>query len=194
MSEKFEVPGEFGDSLSLERGGVLSKLIQLQQRCWRILAPKWAYDPLSGEGAARFGGRFNPKGTPALYLSEEIDTAFAEYQQDLLVRPGTFCAYQLDVAGVIDLCNPAIREAIRIDEPILLSPWKEILLVQKRQPPTWDLVVQLLKLGVAGVRVPSAQKQGGVNLVLWRWNDDPSRRVKVLDPKRELPSNQDSWL
>jgi RES domain-containing protein len=194
MSEKFEVPEEFEGSLSLELGDVLPKLIQLQQRCWRILAPKWAYDPLSGEGTARFGGRFNPKGTPALYLSEEIDTAFAEYQQDLLVRPGTFCAYQLNVAGVIDLCNPATRAAIRINEPILLSPWKEILLVQKRQPPTWELVVQLLKLGVTGVRVPSAQKQGGVNLVLWRWNDNPSRRVKVLDPKHELPNNQDSWL
>jgi RES domain-containing protein len=194
MSEKFEVPEEFEGSLSLELGGVLPKLIQLQQRCWRILAPKWAYDPLSGEGAARFGGRFNPKATPALYLSEEIDTAFAEYQQDLLVRPGTFCAYQLDVAGVIDLCNPATRAAIRINEQILLSPWKEILLVQKRQPPTWELVVQLLKLGVTGVRVPSAQKQGGVNLILWRWNDNPSRRVKVLDPKHELPNNQDSWL
>jgi RES domain-containing protein len=194
VSEKFEVPEEFEGSLSLELGGVLPKLIQLQQRCWRILAPKWAYDPLSGEGAARFGGRFNPKGTPALYLSEEIDTAFAEYQQDLLVRPGTFCAYQLDVAGIIDLCNPATQAAIRIDEQILLSPWKEILLVQKRQLPTWGLVVQLLKLGVTGVRVPSAQKQGGVNLVLWRWNDDPPRRVNVLDPKRELPSNQDSWL
>ncbi len=194
MSEKFEVPEEFEGSLSLEMGGVLPKPIQLQQKCWRILAPKWAYDPLSGQGAARFGGRFNPKGTPALYLSEEIDTAFAEYQQDLLVRPGTFCAYQLDMAGIIDLCNPATREAICIDEQILLSPWKEILLVQKRQPPTWDLVVQLLRLGVAGVRVPSVQKQGGVNLVLWRWNDDLSHRVKVLDPKHELPNNQDSWL
>jgi RES domain-containing protein len=193
VSEKFEVPEEFEGSLSLELGGVLPKLIQRQQRCWRILAPKWAYDPLSGEGAARFGGRFNPKGTPALYLSEEIDTAFAEYQQDLLVRPGTFCAYQLDVAGIIDLCNPSTQAAIRINEQILLSPWKEILLVQKRQPPTWDLVVQLLKFGVTGVRVPSAQKQGGVNLVLWRWNDDPSRRIGVLDPRCELPSNQASW-
>lgn len=192
MPEKFEVPEEFEDSLSL--GEVRAQLIQLQQKCWRILAPKWAYDPLSGQGAARFGGRFNPKGTPALYLSEEIDTAFAEYQQDLLVRPGTFCAYQLDIAGIIDLCNPATRKAICIDEQILLSPWKEILLVQKRQPPTWELVVQLLKLGVTGVRVPSAQKQGGSNLVLWRWNDDPSRRIKVLDPKHELPNNQDSWL
>jgi RES domain-containing protein len=193
MPEKFEVPEEFEDSLSLELGEVLPTLVQLQQRCWRILAPKWAYDPLSGKGAARFGGRFNPKGTPALYLSEEIDTAFADYQQDLLVRPGTFCAYQLDVVGIMDLCNSATQAAIRVDEQILLYPWKEILLVQKHQPPTWDLVVQLLKLGVTGVRVPSAQKQGGVNLVLWRWNDDPSRRVRVLDPKRELPSNQDSW-
>lgn len=167
--------------------------ISLHQRYWRILAPKWAHDPLSGAGAALFGGRFNPKGTPALYLSESIDTAFAEYQQELLVRPGTFCAYQLDMAGVADLCNPIVRDKAQVDEPALLGPWKEILLVRKQQPPTWELTLYLMGLGFAGVRVPSARQKGGVNIVLWHWNDDPLRTVQVLDPKGELPRNQDSW-
>jgi RES domain-containing protein len=170
------------------------EILALSQRCWRILAPKWAHDPLRGLGAARFGGRFNPKGVPALYLSESIDTAFAEYQQDLMVRPGTFCAYQLDVLGIVDLCNAQVCKAVSTDRATLLSPWKEILLVEKRSPPTWELSLQLLNQGFAGVRVPSAQMKEGVNIVLWRWNDDSSRRVQVLDPKGELPHDQKSWL
>jgi RES domain-containing protein len=85
VSEEFEK-----SSKSVVPSPLLLKGEAISQRCWRILAPKWAHDPLSGDGAARFGGRFNPKGIPALHVSESIDTAFAEYQQDLLVRPGTF--------------------------------------------------------------------------------------------------------
>jgi RES domain-containing protein len=190
MSEALENPSTAPSPLLPDREGILA----ISQRCWRILAPKWAHDPLSGPGAARFGGRFNPKGIPALYFSESIDTAFAEYQQDLLVRPGTFCAYQLDVLGIVDLCNAQVCEWVSIDKATLLSPWKEILLVEKRTPPTWELSLQLLNQGFAGVRVPSAQMKEGVNIVLWRWNDDPSRRVAVLDPKGELPHDQKSWL
>jgi len=167
--------------------------INLHQRCWRILAPKWSHMPLSGEGAALYGGRFNPKGIPALYLSESIDTAFAEYQQDLLVRPGTFCAYQVDIAGLVDLCDPAVIDKIQVDKQTLLGTWKEILLIQKLQPPTWDLAIHLLDLGFAGIRVPSVQYQQGINIVLWRWNIDPSSTVQALDQKGDLPHNQDSW-
>jgi RES domain-containing protein len=185
MSEAFDGAMEPDQLLPLELNGI--SIPFMTKQCWRILAPKWAHAPLSGEGAARFGGRFNPRGTPALYLSETIDTAFAEYQQELLIRPGTFCAYQLKVAGIVDLCDPLLCEEIGANRDILLSPWKEILLVQKREPPTWKLSIQLLSQGFAGVRVPSAQRADGINLVLWRWNDDPLRQVAVLDPNHELP-------
>ena len=33
---------------------------------WRAFVPRWAYMPLSGEGAARFGGRWNPVGQPTI--------------------------------------------------------------------------------------------------------------------------------
>jgi RES domain-containing protein len=49
-----------------------------------------------------------------------------------------------------------------------------------------------LAAGVAGVLVPSACLAGGVNLVLWRWNDSPDRTVIPLDPQRDLPRDQSS--
>ncbi|WP_287129004.1 hypothetical protein [Candidatus Cyanaurora vandensis] len=79
-------------------------------------------------------------------MSEEIDTAFAEYQQELLVRPGTFCAYCLAMENIVDLCDPAIRKAIPITEETLFCPWKEILLVQKRKPPSWEVAEKVSTL------------------------------------------------
>ena len=35
---------------------------------YRIVAPKWSHDALSGEGARKFGGRWNSPGRPMVYL------------------------------------------------------------------------------------------------------------------------------
>ncbi len=172
-------------------GGIPS--IPYSGLCWRILAPKWAFDPSSGAGAARFGGRWNRQGVPALYLSEEIQTAFEEYQQDLLVRPGTFCAYRLNLSGVVDLCDPQVQSSAQVSPSVIFCAWKQILLVQKQIPPTWDAADRLIQLGFAGLRVPSAQRQGGVNLVVWQWNDIATRTVEVLDPRQDIPRDQSSW-
>ena len=157
--------------------------IVVRGRFWRVLAPRWAHEPLSGQGAARFGGRWNPKDVPALYMSAELTTAVAEYEQDLGIRPGTFVAYDVDVAGIADLRA----------SPIAFDPWKRFLLVDGRIPPSWDLARELMDAGRAGALVPSAQQPGGTNLVLWRWNDAPDRSVRALDPNRDLPADQRSW-
>jgi hypothetical protein len=58
------------------------------------LAPKWAHDPLNGAGRNCAADGSN---SPAcqLYMSEEFSTAVAEYEQDLGIRPGTLCAYDV---------------------------------------------------------------------------------------------------
>jgi hypothetical protein len=71
-----------------------------------MLAPKWAHEPLSGAGAATRGGRHNEAGMPALYMSGQFATAVAEYEQDLGIRPGTLCAYDADVTGVLIFAIP----------------------------------------------------------------------------------------
>ena len=165
----------------------------VRQRFWRVLAPRWAHEPLSGAGAARLGGRWNPRDVPALYMSADLLTAVAEYEQELGIRPGTFCAYQVDVAGVLDLRAPEVLTACRIDPAIRFAPWKHILLVEERRPSSWDLADQLISAGIAGILVPSTRLAGGTNLVLWRWNDRADRAVTALDPQRDLPADQSSW-
>lgn len=157
-------------------------------RCWRFLAPRWAHAPLSGEGAARRGGRFNRPGQPALYVSEDPMTAYEEYQQGLPGRPGTLCAFDLDMIGVVDLTDPTTLETRDIDPAVLSAPWKTC---RERgvEAPGWVFRDSLLAAGFAGIRVLSFATSGrrGVNLVLWRWNDDPERRVTAFDPQGDLP-------
>ena len=168
-------------------------VIVVRGRFWRMLAPKWAHKPLSGAGAATRGGRHNERGVPALYMSEQFTTAIAEYEQDLGLRPGTLCAYEADMTGVVDLCDTAVCAAIGINPDDLCCPWKRIALINKSRPPTWDIARRLFDAGVSGIRVPSAQPIGSTNLVLWRWNDAPDRKVGALDPFGDLPVDQSSW-
>ena len=70
----------------------------------RYLAPKWAFAPLSGAGAAIGGGRFNRPGVEALYLSKTPHTALEEYRQGASITPpGTLAAYKLWLDPVADL-------------------------------------------------------------------------------------------
>jgi RES domain-containing protein len=158
-----------------------------------MLAPKWATQPLSGAGAARFGGRFNEPGLETLYLSEDYITAIAEYEQDLGIRPGTLCAYDVDLQRLVDLCDPQVQADYGVTPEILRCPWKELWLVQKQRPPTWELAMLLISAGCIGIRVPSVQHFTGVNLVLWQWQNQNDCQVIPLDPRGDLPKNQSSW-
>lgn len=62
---------------------------------------------LSGDGAARFGGRWNPKGMPAVYCSENSSLAALEVLANL-ARPSAFPDHNiLD----LDVPDDAIAEA-----------------------------------------------------------------------------------
>jgi len=166
--------------------------ISVARRYWRMLAPRWSSEPLSGGGAARHGGRFNAQGMPALYMSEGFTTAIAEYEQDLGIRPGTLCAYDVAATPIADLTDQGTLAALDVSAATLASPWKQIRLIEKTTPPTWTLASHLFDLGFAGLRAPSVRSPGA-NLVLWRWNDAPGRTVAALDPLGDLPTDQRSW-
>jgi RES domain-containing protein len=125
-------------------------------------------------------------------MSVEIETAFEEYHQDV-ARPGTLCRFDVDTNFVVNLQDPKVLHAVGATQADLMCAWKEIHLVDKRTPPTWRISDQLRAGGAAGILAPSAQRLGGTNLVLWRWNDAPDRKVVVYDPHGDLPKNQASW-
>lgn len=168
------------------------RTIRVARRYWRMLAPKWAHDPLNGAGAALRGGRFNPPGVRALYMSEEFSTAVAEYEQDLGIRPGTLCAYDVKSERIADLADARTLGELGVDADMLRMPWKHVAFVEKRAPSTWSLAERLLAENVDGIRVPSIQA-AGFNLVLWHWNVEGAAQVAALDPLRELPTDQSSW-
>ena len=66
-------------------------------KVWRIARSAHAgsvRDMLSGDGAARYGGRWNPKGMPAVYCSENSSLAALEVLVNL-ARPATFPSYRI---------------------------------------------------------------------------------------------------
>ena len=52
---------------------------------WRVTRKTHADEPLSGEGARRFGGRWNHVGTAVVYTSESLSLAVLEYLVNLPV-------------------------------------------------------------------------------------------------------------
>jgi RES domain-containing protein len=171
--------------------------VRFEGTAYRAHDPRWSFTPLSGEGAALRGARFNPKGMPALYLSLEVLTAIKEANQGFArkIDPCVLCSYEIACDDIADLRTEAACAAEGVDFDDLDCPWFA-LLAAGREPPTWPIVRRLLAAGRAGMLVPSfatGAVDGDHNLVLWLWDRDPPHRVDVYDPSGRLPMDQLSW-
>jgi RES domain-containing protein len=171
--------------------------VRIQQVCYRAHDPRWAFLPLSGDGASAKGGRFNAKGVPALYLSLSVVGALIEMGHSFGHRldPLTMCSYDVDVEDIIDLTAAPERSMHAVRLADMACPWAYDL-AKRRTPASWTLAQRLRSGGAAGILVPSfarGAKPEIVNLVLWRWGPDLPRRVAVHDPGGRLPKNQLSW-
>jgi RES domain-containing protein len=107
--------------------------ITLRSIFWRMLPPRWSFDPLSGAGAARAGGRWNAPCQAAPYLSETQTTVMAEYQPNL-PRPRTLTAYEIGAASVLDLTDGGTVTALGFKMALLQLPWQQVRDVQKIPP------------------------------------------------------------
>jgi RES domain-containing protein len=165
--------------------------------CYRAHDPRWSFAPSSGVGAAIHGGRFNPKGVPALYLALDAMTAIKEANQGFArkIEPCVLCAYDVDCEDIVDLRSDEARTAAGVVPQDMASGWFSFL-AENREPPSWRIARRLINEGAAGILVPSfapGAVSGDDNLVLWDWSDRPPRRVAVFDPGGRLPKNQLSW-
>ncbi|MFH6786932.1 MULTISPECIES: RES family NAD+ phosphorylase [Methylobacterium] len=161
---------------------------------YRYLTPRWSHQPLSGAGAAMNGGRFNPKGVSALYLSADPETALAELRQDaLLAPPATLAAYKVIVGDIVDFAGGFDSDRWSPDWSDWNCDWKYMSRIERKMPQTWRLSNEIIGQQCRGLLFPSTRKPGGTNLVLFSDHLTQADKVEVHDPNGDLPRNQLSW-
>ena len=172
--------------------------MRFEGRAYRSHDPQWAFTPLSGDGAAIHGGRFNSKGVPALYLALSAVGAINEVCQGLAARiaPMTLVEYDADCADIDDLTDASTRAALGIAKADMACSWGEDALILGKTPASWMIATRLIAAGSAGIIVPSYAPEAASdhrNLVLWKWGSRRPHRVRAYDPTGTLPANQLSW-
>lgn len=165
--------------------------------CYRAHDPRWVFKPLSGEGAAIRGARFNPKGVPALYLGLSIMTAIKELSQGFAHRldPTVLCFYDVDCEDIVDLTTEQGRGEVSVTFDKMACAWASAL-AQGERSASWSIYDRLVADGTAGILVPSfapGAEARDCNLVLWKWGPKLPHKVEVFDPSNRLPRDQLSW-
>ena len=72
---------------------------------WRITSPRYAASAFDGEGARRYGGRWNHPGTGLVYCSSTLSLAALEYfvHLDPSLAPSDLVAIHAEIPGGLDI-------------------------------------------------------------------------------------------
>ena len=151
----------------------------VKQTVYRVHSLKWAYAPLSGEGAKSRGGRFNPKGKAALYTCSDPFTAMYESKAagDGITRiePVVLLSYTANCDRVLNT----------FEHPDTYAYFSGGWLLPNSQRLGWTLFERARQAKANALIVPSYTKSDGKNLVFLNWSADT---VKVHDPDGILSS------
>ena len=147
-------------------------------------------DPLSGKGAALYGGRFNRRGVPAFYTSLSLAGAVREVSRaGFPIQPVLLCAYQVDASPIFDAARPEVMAQEGVQAEDLDPPdWRRDR-DRGRIPACWTVADRLIARGYAGMLVPAFFRGAGPddrNLVLWTWGDSLPSRVQLIDAEGRL--------
>lgn len=163
--------------------------MRFQGRLYRALNPIHAQAPLSGRGAELYGGRFNPKGMPALYAALSVMAALREANQAGSLQPTTLVSYEADVENVFDSRDEGALEALGVTSATLADPaWRDRMR-RDGMAVTQELAETLVAQGYQAMLVRSfapGASADDLNLVLWSWGDAAPARVVLIDDERRL--------
>lgn len=158
-------------------------------KLYRALNPLYAREPLSGRGAALHGGRFNPRGVPALYTSLSVMTALREANQVGNLQPTTLVSYDAEIDNISDSRDAAALAAEGMDAAALAdTTWRDQM-KKSGEAKTQVFARRLIGAGYNGLFVRSfaaGSTAEDMNLVLWRWADIPPARLVLIDDENRL--------
>ncbi len=164
--------------------------MRFQGVVYRAHNPQWAWDPLSGEGARRYGGRFNRRNLSALYTSLLPLTAIREAQPlGRPMQPLTLCAYEADAEPIFDALDESRRAEYAVSDSDLFCPNWERDMLDGKIPFSQALADRLIAAGFAGMRIQSFAREAepeDINLVLWRWGAKRPSRIVLIDDEDRL--------
>lgn len=139
---------------------------------YRALNPVYARAPLSGRGAELYGGRFNAKGTPALYTSLDPTTALREANQVGSLQPTILVSYTADLGPIFDTRDQVGLEQYGMTEAMLADSAWRMKMLDSQSVPTLNFAGSLIADGFAGLLIRSFAKGASAsdfNIVLWNW-------------------------
>lgn len=166
--------------MPLQNGGYQGPL-------YRALNPVYAREPLSGYGAARYGGRFNTPGTPALYTALDPTTALREANQAGSLQPTVLVSYRADLGPVFDSRDVQALAPYDMTPALMQAPDWRAAMLDGRPVPTQIFSNALVRDGFAGLLVRSFAKGAdadALNIVLWRWTGTACALAVVDDENR----------
>lgn len=158
-------------------------------KLYRALNPIYAREPLSGRGAELYGGRFNPKGMPAFYLSLSVMTALKEANQAGSLQPTTLVSYDAEIDRIFDCRDFAALKIWDMDSGMLAdSTWRDQMKATG-EARTQTFARDLSAANYHGLLVRSfapGASEDDLNLVLWKWNDIDRSFLRLIDDENRL--------
>ncbi|MCA0008616.1 MULTISPECIES: RES family NAD+ phosphorylase [unclassified Mesorhizobium] len=156
---------------------------------YRALNPIYARERMSGRGAELYGGRFNRKGTQALYMSLSVMTALREANRAGSLQPTTLVSYDADIEAVFDSRDHERLRAEGMDAAGLAgTTWRDQMKATG-EAKTQAFARRLVAAGYHGLLVRSfapGATEDGLNLVLWTWSDVAPCRLTLIDDENRL--------
>lgn len=116
------------------------------------------YNDVSGEGAKRYGGRWNLPGYPALYGSGSISAGLLER---LTIDPELFASERYRIYSIVEFqCEDSLVHAV--PKTALPKGWDTIPFTSTSQ----QFGTELLKRGILCFTVPSVVDMSSINVVI----------------------------
>ena len=151
---------------------------------------------MSGRGAALYGGRFNPKGVPALYCCLFVMTAIREANQAGNLQPITLVSYDADVEKVFDARDAEALASEGMDAAALAaSTWRDEMKTRRDETRTsgeartQSFARRLIADGYRGLLVRSfapGTREDDLNLVIWPGGDASPSCLTLIDDEGRL--------